>query len=375
MGVAMFVCTTHPVHGTEKKKWFLTITITSLTLGLAAGCGDPADTTTGTPSLLVVSAPISSPPTQSTAEDSPPDYRSGLTSSFAASCVSRYSPETVRDRAFAFDGTVKSVETRVDPKLPAELARLGSQSQELPWVTFKVNQWFKGGGSPEVAIWVPRYAPEGVWPLEPGDRLLAAGEYRWGQPPEDPLAWGCGFTQLYTPEAAEQWAEAMSAKNLMPWIQTSTPVPERPPFVFPEPPLADLTIGEENQTGGLGGSCWSDKSGRPSCRSTIGIQTAQEPLLTDSPFTADFRIRFEESPSELRLEIHPVDADDQLDTRDRDIRRWWRPSGSLGEQLVLPPEGETSVDLSLEPGLYVFEVFARWPRLGDAYYGFLVEVR
>ena len=358
-------------------KWFLTITITSLTLalGLAAACGGPADTTTGTPIPLVGPTPISTSPTQSTATASPTTAPPSRTaSSFAASCVSLYSPETVRDRAFAFDGTVKSVETRVDPKLPAELARLGSQSQELPWVTFKVNQWFKGGESPEVAIWVPRHAPEGVWPLEPGDRLLAAGEYRWGQPPEDPLAWGCGFTQLYTPEAAEQWADALSAKTLMPSIQTSTPVPERPPFVFPEPPLADLTIGEENQTGGLGGSCWSDKSGWPSCRSTIGIQTAQEPLLTDSPFTADFRIRFEESPSELRLEIYPVEADDQLDTRDHSVR-WWRPRGTREDQLVLPPEGETSVDLSLEPGLYVFQVFGKWPGMGDASYGFLVEVR
>ena len=294
-----------------------------------------------------------------------------ISPSAVASCAFRYSPETVRDRAFAFDGTVESVATRVDPKLPTE----GGPSQELAWATFKVNRWFKGGESSEVAIWIDPNSPEGVWPLESGHQLLVAGEYRWGQPPEDPLAWGCGFTQRYTPEAAEQWADAMSAKNLMPSIQTSTPVPERPPFVFPEPPLANLTIGEENQTGGLGGSCWSDKSGRPSCRSTIGIQTAQEPLLTDSPFTADFRIRFEESPSELRLEIHPVDADDQLDTRDRDIRRWWRPSGTSVEQLVLPPELETSVDLSLEPGLYVFQVFGKWPGMGSASYGFLVEVR
>ena len=38
---------------------------------------------------------------------------------------------------------------------------------------------------------------------------LAAGEYRCRQPLEDPPAWGCGFTQPYTPEAAGQWADAM----------------------------------------------------------------------------------------------------------------------------------------------------------------------
>ncbi len=159
-------------------KWLLTIVITGLTLVLAVGCGASAST---------AKEPQSSQPAS------------------AASCVSRFSPETVRERAFAFDGTVKSVEMRVDPKLPiAE-----GQSPDLAWASFKVNQWFNGGESPEVAIWVDPHTPGGVWPLEPGDRLLAAGEYRWGQPPEDPLAWGCGFTQRYTPEAAAQWADAM----------------------------------------------------------------------------------------------------------------------------------------------------------------------
>ncbi len=136
-----------------------------------------------------------------------PESLEGQTPGFPASCVSRYLPETVRDRAFAFDGTVESVETRVDPKLPTE----GSQSQDSAWVTFKVNQWFKGGESPDVEVWVDPHTPEGGWLLEPGVRLLVAGEYRWGQPPEDPLAWGCGFTQPYTPEAASQWADAMPA--------------------------------------------------------------------------------------------------------------------------------------------------------------------
>ncbi len=169
------------------------------------------------------SAPPAVPPPVATpdAVTTTPESRSRWTSSFAASCVELYSTETLRHRAFAFDGIVESLETRVDPKLPAE----GSQSQELPWVTLKVNQWFKGGESPEVAIWVDPHWLEGGWPLEPGDRLLVAGEYRWGQPPEDPFAWGCGFTQPYTPEAAAQWADAMTEPTATPSIQTSTPAP------------------------------------------------------------------------------------------------------------------------------------------------------
>jgi hypothetical protein len=153
--------------------------------------------------------------------------------------VARFSPETVRERAFAFDGTVELVEMRVDPKLPVE----DGQRPDLAWVAFNVNQWFNGGDSETVEIWVDPRTPGGVWPLEPGDRLLAAGEYRWGQPPEDPLAWGCGFTQPYSPKAAAEWADAMLATTAAPAVQTSTPVTERLPFVFSEPPLAYLILG------------------------------------------------------------------------------------------------------------------------------------
>ena len=38
-------------------------------------------------------------------------------------------------------------------------------------------------------------------------------------------------------------------------------------------------------------------------------------------------------------------------------------------------ERETIVGLSLEPGLYVLSLFARWQGRGSAGYGFLVEVR
>ena len=348
-------------------KQLVMMTITCLTLALAAACGGPADTSTGTPSPLAGPTPISSPAVEA---GPTPESRSRQTSS-SASCVFRYSPEAVRDRAFAFDGTVESVETRVDPKLPIELPRSGSPSQGLPWVTFKVNQWFKGGQSAEVAIWVPQDASRGAWPLEAGDRLLAAGEYRWGQPPEDPLAWGCGFTQRYTPEAAAEWTAAM--------LDTRVPTSNSDPAlaVFPEPPLADLTIGEQEQTAGRGSYCWGDRNdeSRPAgCADMFAIPTAQDPLRADSRFTADFRFYAEVAPSELWLNIQPVAADDELDTRDGGDRLW-RLSGTRGERLALMPGEKPSVDLSLEPGLYVFDVFGRWPGFGDATYGFLVEVR
>lgn len=162
------------------------------TLAFAIACGGSAD-----PAL-----------------EPPPDPLVGQPSVSAASCVSRYSPETVRERAFAFDGTAKAVEMRVDANLPVE----EGQAPNVAWTTFNVNQWFKGGESQEVEIWVDPHAPGGVWPVEPGDRLLIAGEYRWGQPPEDPLAWGCGFTQRHTPEAAAQWGDAMLGTTAIPEV-------------------------------------------------------------------------------------------------------------------------------------------------------------
>ncbi|MGZ4724548.1 MAG: hypothetical protein ACXV5U_08960 [Ilumatobacteraceae bacterium] len=46
----------------------------------------------------------------------------------------------------------------------------------------------------------------------PGTRLLVTGEPRWGgQPLDDPIAWGCGFTQRWSTGAANSWANALAA--------------------------------------------------------------------------------------------------------------------------------------------------------------------
>jgi hypothetical protein len=123
----------------------------------------------------------------------------------AASCVEVYSPETLVNRSFAFDGTVTSIETRTDPKLPAG-------ERETPWVEFDVNRWFLGGSPETVGIWMDALNVEtsvGTVSAEVGTRLLVAGEPRWGgEPLDDPLAWTCGFTQPWTEEAAAEWEAA-----------------------------------------------------------------------------------------------------------------------------------------------------------------------
>jgi hypothetical protein len=123
----------------------------------------------------------------------------------AASCVEVYGPETLPNRSFAFDGTVASIETRSDPKLPVG-------ERKTPWVTFDVNEWFLGGSGDTVAIWMDQLNVEtsvGAVTAEVGTRLLVSGEPRWGgEPLDDPLAWTCGFTQEWTEEAAAEWETA-----------------------------------------------------------------------------------------------------------------------------------------------------------------------
>ena len=141
-----------------------------------------------------------------------------------------------------------------------------------------------------------------------------------------------------------------------------------------EPGLATLVIAGNEQIAGLGSYCWRYEDGRPLCTSSIGIPTAQDALPAGSPFTARLRLPVERPVTESQLTVYRVTVDDQLDSVARGLR-WWRPKGETREPLTLTLEGETTVELSLEPGLYVLSLFARWQGHGDAAYGFLVEVR
>ena len=133
------------------------------------------------------------------------DTSSSSSESTSALCVEVYSPETLANRSFAFDGTVRSIEERTDPKLPAG-------EGESSWVTFEVNQWFAGGSADTIGIWMDALNVEtstGSVSAEVGTRLLVSGEPRWGgEPLEDPLAWTCGFTQEWTEQAAAEWEAA-----------------------------------------------------------------------------------------------------------------------------------------------------------------------
>ena len=121
----------------------------------------------------------------------------------AASCAFEYSPSTLAARSWAFDGTLESVGTVVD-----------SQLGEVASATFKVNRWYKGGSGDTVTVLyesgpISEFAPE----AGSGARLLVAGEPRWGgQPLDGPVAWGCGFTQSWSQDAADTWAAALEGR-------------------------------------------------------------------------------------------------------------------------------------------------------------------
>ena len=120
----------------------------------------------------------------------------------AADCAFEFNEATLAERSWAFDGTVIALSTGTD-----------SQLGDVPTATFTVNRWYKGGSGDEVTIQyeqgpISEYAPT----TDTGARLLVAGEPRWGGDPlDDAVAWGCGFTQPWTSPAAEQWSSVFGA--------------------------------------------------------------------------------------------------------------------------------------------------------------------
>ena len=123
-----------------------------------------------------------------------------------ASCVETYSASTLVNRDFSFDGTVLAIGLGATNKP-------GMGELEIAAVTFRVNEWFKGGTGDTVAVDMGPPTP-GDASQEPayeeGTRLLVSGEPRWGgQPLDDAIAWSCGgFTRYYEPAVADAWRRA-----------------------------------------------------------------------------------------------------------------------------------------------------------------------
>jgi hypothetical protein len=141
-----------------------------------------------------------------------------------------------------------------------------------------------------------------------------------------------------------------------------------------EPPPAALTIDGRRQTSGVGTYCWAPTgpNGTAVCADMVGIPTSPEPLPAAATFTAAFELpELDGRPHELSLSAIPVSGREPM-PGDIDGWLWW--PYETGEFTSLPLDRQTSAELTLEPGLYVLNLFVRWSPYGDVAYGFLVEV-
>jgi hypothetical protein len=124
-----------------------------------------------------------------------------------ARCVEEYSPATLANRTFAFDGTVMAIG-------PAGTNKPGKGDLDAAAVAFTVNEWFAGGTAPTVTVDLMSPASNIVGDVTPayeeGTRLLVSGEPRWGgEMLDDAIAWTCGgFTRYYESPVAAEWRSA-----------------------------------------------------------------------------------------------------------------------------------------------------------------------
>jgi len=145
------------------------------------------------------------------------------------------------------------------------------------------------------------------------------------------------------------------------------------PSIDTEPPAAILRIGESEQISGIGSYCWTDPvEGIMLCKDKVGIPTPRDPIPVEGAFTPRFINPLTTPPDTLVLSTIPVTLEDKMSTEIEGLY-WWEPRGGL-DSIDLPLTPPHEIDLSLEPGLYVFNIFTQWAEFGDASYGFLVEV-
>ena len=143
---------------------------------------------------------------------------------------------------------------------------------------------------------------------------------------------------------------------------------------FDGPPPATLTIDGAQQLSGIGTSCWSTVDLGAICADYFGVPTPADPLPASSSITATLQLAVQTPPTSLSLAVFAVSPETDLLPDDPDSASWPFPGEyDLSRELRL--ESRTQFELALDPGLYVFSIFAVWEHLGDVNYGFLVEVR
>ena len=133
--------------------------------------------------------------------------RSGaLPDSRMADCMPPESLAAVAALSMSFDGTVTAI---------VEDARTTSVDLRNATVTFKVNEWFRGGSGATATAVMQAPLPPDVLVSEAGPaytvgtRLLVSGEAIGGQRSGRLQAWSCGYTRYHDEQTAAAWRQAV----------------------------------------------------------------------------------------------------------------------------------------------------------------------
>lgn len=131
-------------------------------------------------------------------EPKPAADASWLVGETAFSCVEQYSPETLSNRTYAFEGVIVAVDGPVDA--PSEQAGSGTTA-----VTFDVDRWFWGGTRKQVSL--RSYAsPSSTGDVDGsvGAHLLVSGD--------GDFLWACGFTQPFSDDLLKAFQAAADGR-------------------------------------------------------------------------------------------------------------------------------------------------------------------
>jgi hypothetical protein len=139
-----------------------------------------------------------------------------------------------------------------------------------------------------------------------------------------------------------------------------------------------LEINGQVQTAKVGSYCWdyTDENGKPvggACQDSIGISTPIEPLPAAKTITAQLSLPYATPPNILSLGISAVSSENEILLEEGAGLRLWEYTEGINRELDLQPRQEVKVEL--EPGLYIFNIWAVWDDKGEVTYGFLVEVK
>ncbi len=147
------------------------------------------------------------------------------------------------------------------------------------------------------------------------------------------------------------------------------PTPRPPSFI--KPPPAQLTAAGSTQIAGIASYCWREGDDGL-CADYEGIATADEPLVIDSRSTVTLRLPITTPPTTVQWALQAVTEQDLLPFGSAGYRSWNVYPAEFSRALAL--QHTQTVDLELDPGLYVIRVSVWWEGIGDVMYGFFVHV-